>query len=137
MTNLGRSGFLFLLCGLLLGASLLGCSRLLPTRRGEARSYELILDTRRVPSEALSGCFIPAVFPGVSKILVDFIPPGIPPKAVFTSVRHEVVLKNEGGAMAVLEPVIENNKVYLKFAVPSPESFTQFHVIVWAKYEYR
>lgn len=119
----------------MLGFTFSSCSRLLPARSGEARSYELILDTRRVPSEALSGCYIPEVFPGVSKVLVDFIGP-IPPKAVFKSVRHEVVLKNEG-PMAVLEPVIENNKVYLKFAVPAVDSFTQYHVVVWAKYEYR
>src|SRR5882672_6316231 len=112
--KLYQSNWLALTCILLLAVSLSSCSRLLPSRHGELRSVELVLDTRRVPSEALSGCFIPAIFPGVSKILVDFTS-SIPPKAVFTAVRHEVVLKNDGGTMAILEPVIENNKVYLKF----------------------
>jgi hypothetical protein len=124
------------ICAILLGVSVTACSRLLPPRHGEARSVELVLDTRRAPAEALSGCFIPAVFPAITKIPVEFIDK-IPANAVFSSVRSEVILKNDNGAMKVLEPVIENNRVYLKFAVPSVDSFTQFHVVVWAKFDYR
>jgi hypothetical protein len=118
----------------LLGLMGAACSRLLPPRHGESRSFELVLDTRRAPSVALSGCFIPAVFPAVTKLPIEFITK-IPPTAVFTGVRHEVILQN--GEMKVLEPIIENNHVYLKFAVPSVDSFTQFHVVVYATYEYR
>ncbi len=130
----GRSWFVggLLLAGLVLSS----CARLLPPRKGEVRSVELVLDTRRLPAEPLSGCFIPAIFPAVTKLLVEFIDP-IPAGAVFGSVRHEIVLKNDVGEMKVLEPVIENNKVYLKFAVPSEQSFTQYHVVVWAKYTYK
>lgn len=117
------------------GLAITACSRLLPARHGEARSIEYVLDTRRAPSEALSGCFIPAVFPAVTRIPVEFLGE-IPSTAVFTSVRYEVILKNDLGEMKVIEPVIENNRVFLKFAVPSADSFTQFHVVVWAKYDY-
>lgn len=120
----------------LLGAGAFsGCSRLLPARKGTAHSLEMVIDTRRVPTEALSGCFIPAVFPAVTKIPVITVQP-IPPGAKFTGVTHEVLLKN-GDELAVLETLIENNQVYLKFAVPKLESFTQVHVLVRVKYEYR
>ncbi len=118
------------LFGLLLG----GCSRLLPPRKGVAGSYELVLDTRRAPSLALSGCFIPAVFPAVTKIPVVFTAK-VPPGAVFTSVSHEVVLKE--GEISVLESVIEDNQVYLKFSVPTAEGFSSYHVLVRANYQYR
>jgi hypothetical protein len=121
----------FLLSGLVLSS----CARLLPPRNGEVRSVELVLDTRREPAEPLSGCFIPAIFPAVTRLPVEFLDP-IPAGAVFTSVQHEVILKNDGGEMKILQPVIENNKVYLKFAVPSAQSFSQYHVVVTAKYTY-
>ena len=118
----------------LLGAGAFsGCSRLLPARKGTA-ALEMVIDTRRVPAVALSGCFIPAVFPAVTKIPVVSVQP-IPPGAKFTGASHEVLLIN--GELAVLETVIENNQVYLKFAVPTVESFTQVHVLVRVKYEYR
>jgi hypothetical protein len=120
---------------LLSGLVLSSCARLLPPRNGEVRSVELVLDTRREPAEPLSGCFIPAIFPAVTRLPVEFLDP-IPAGAVFTSVQHEVILKNDGGEMKILQPVIENNKVYLKFAVPSAQSFSQYHVVVTAKYTY-
>jgi hypothetical protein len=47
-----------------------------------------------------------------------------------------VLLKN-GDPLVVLDPVIEKNQVYLKFAVPKRDAFTQVMVAVTAKYEYR
>lgn len=125
----------------LIGLALAGfagssCARLLPPRNVEVRSVELVLDTRRLPAEPLSGCFIPAIFPAITRLPVEFIDP-VPAGAFFTNVRHEVILKNDGGEMKVLEPVIENNRVYLKFAVASADSFSQFHVVVTANYTYR
>ncbi len=119
---------------LMAGFSLGGCSRLLPPRQGTAGSLQLVLDTRRIPVETLSGCFIPAVFPAVTKIPIVFLGK-IPANAVFKSVKVDVVAKN--GEMALLEPVIEDNQVYLKFAVPAVDSFTQYNVLVSAKYTYR
>lgn len=112
-----------------------GCSRLLPPRKGVASSYEVVIDSRRDPSPALSGCFIPATFPAITKLPIVFVQK-IPPGAKFLSVTQQVVLTN-GDAPCVLEPVIENNQVYLKFAVPKMTSFTQWHVILFVKYEYR
>jgi hypothetical protein len=117
-----------------LGFNLAGCSRLLPPRKAEASSYELVIDTRRLPVETLSGCFIPAVFPAVTKLPIYFLQK-IPDNAKFTAVRSEVILKE--GDMKVLEPVIEDNRVYLKMAVPAVDSFSSYHVIVYAKYESR
>lgn len=117
-----------------LGFSLGACSRLLPARKGTAHSLQLVLDTRRAPVIQLSGCFIPAVFPAITKIPIVFAQK-IPPNATFTGATVEVHLKT--GEMALLEPVIEDNQVYLKFAVPSVDSFTQYNVLVRVKYEYR
>lgn len=122
-----------------LGAALIvvclgSCSRLMPARKGTAHSAQLVLDTRRAPAITLTGCFIPAVFPAVTKLPIVFVQK-IPPTAVFTNATVEVLLKT--GDMAVLEPVIENNQVYLNFAVSSVESFTQYNVLVKVKYEYR
>ncbi len=120
----------------LLGAGAFsGCSRLLPARKGTAHSLQIPIDTRRAPVETLSGCFIPAVFPAVTKIPVITVQ-SIPPGAKITAATHEVVLKN-GDELALLETVIEKNQVYLKFAVPKVESFTQVTVMVTVKYEYR
>lgn len=113
---------------------LLGCSRLLPPRRGEAHSYQLVLDTRRFPVETLSGCFVPEIYPAISKLPIVYAQT-IPPNAVFTSASIEVLAKS--GDMKVLETVIEGNQVYLKFAVPSAESSSQYNVLVRVKYEYR
>jgi hypothetical protein len=114
-----------------------GCSYLLPVRKGSTRSFEIVIDSRRVASPALAGCFIPATFPAITKLpiaMIDKIPPG----AKFTAVKSEVILKNEtGDQLVALEPVIENNHVYLKFAVPKIDANTQTHVVVTAKYEYR
>lgn len=115
--------------------ALSGCSKLLPSRKGTAHSAEMIIDTRRVASESLSNRFIPGVFPAVTKIPVITVQP-IPAGAKFLSATHEVVLKN-GDELALLETVIENNQVYLKFSAAKPESFTQCHVLVRVKYEYR
>jgi hypothetical protein len=123
-----------LLAVTVLGFNFAGCARLLPPRTAEASSYELVLDTRRLPVETLSGCFIPAIFPAVTKLPVFFVQK-IPDSAKFTSVRCEVLLKE--GEMKVLEPVIDDNRVYLKMAVPTAESFSSYHVVVYAKYEYR
>ena len=111
------------------------CSRFLPMRKGEAQSAELVLDTRRAPAEALSGCFVPAVFPAITKLPVIFS--GVPAGATFIAVKHEVILKNDDGQMSVLEPVIENNQVYLKFAVPTVTTYASYHVLVRAVYQYR
>ncbi len=129
-----KSHRMILVSGLLLGLSLTACSRLLPPRKGEAGSFEMVLDTRRLPSPALSGCFIPGVFPAVTRIPIVFTSK-IPPNATFTSVSHEVVLKE--GEMKVLESVIEDNQVYLKCSVPTAEGFSSYHVLVTAKYQYR
>ena len=111
-----------------------GCSRLLPARRGVANSYEIVIDSRRDPAVQLSGCFIPATYPAITKLPIVFVQK-IPPGATFLSVTKQVVLTN-GDAPCVLEPVIENNQVYLKFAVPKMTSFTQWHVILFAQYQY-
>lgn len=124
-----------LIIGIVLsGLALGGCSRLLPPRKGEAHSFQLVLDTRRFPVETLSGCFVPQIFPAISKIPIVYAQK-IPPNAVFTSASVEVLAKS--GDMKVLEPVIEDNQVYLKFAVPSAESSSQYNVLVRVKYEYR
>ena len=129
---LNRSILALLFLGSLV--SLVGCSRLLPPGKASTHSFQLVLDTRRLPSEALSGCFIPAVFPAVTKIPIVWALP-VPNNAVFKTASVETVVTN--GEMAVLETVIENNQVYLKFAVPSETSFTQYNVLVRATYEYR
>jgi hypothetical protein len=112
-----------------------GCSKLLPARKGTAHSSEIIIDTRRIASESLAGRFVPGVFPAFTKLPIIMVQ-SIPLGAKFTSATHEVVLKN-GDELAQLETVIENNQVYLKFAAAKPESFTQCHVLVRVKYEYR
>ena len=122
--------------GVLAGLVLVGflgtsCARLLPHRTGEVRSTDMVLDTRREPALPLSGCFIPAVFPAVTRLPVEFLDP-VPAGAMFQSAKVEVILKN--GEMKVLEAAIENNKVYLKFAVPAADSFSQYNVFVVAKY---
>jgi hypothetical protein len=128
--------FIFLLAAAAL-AFFAGCSYLLPVRRGSTRSFEIVIDSRRVASPALAGCFIPATFPAITKLpiaMIDKLPPG----AKFTGVKAEVILKNEtGDQLAMLEPSIENNHVYLKFAVPKIDANTQTHVVVTAKYDYR
>lgn len=125
---------LVLLATLAVAVLAVGCSRLLPPGKGSTHSLQLVLDTRREPSPALSGCFIPAVFPAVTKIPIVWATP-VPPNAVFSNARVETVLQN--GDMAVLETVIENNQVYLKFAVPAVDSFTQYNVLVRVDYEYK
>jgi len=110
------------------------CSRMLPARKGTAHSPQLALDTRRAPVVQLSGCFIPAVFPAVTKLPVIMVQK-VPPTAVFKTATVEVLSKT--GEMALLETVIENNQVYLRFAVPALESFTQYNVLVRTTYEYR
>jgi hypothetical protein len=112
-----------------------GCSRMLPMREGTAHSYEMVIDTRRDPVPQLSGCFIPATFPAVTRIPVIFVQP-IPPGAIFVSVTHEVLLKN-GDPLALLESSIENNQVFLKFAVSKIDAFSQTQVLVRVKYQYR
>jgi hypothetical protein len=114
-----------------------GCSRLLPSRHGSARSFDMVLDTRRAASPALAGCFIPETFPAISKLPV-VLAGKIPARAKFTGVTVEVLLKNEtGDPLALLRPVIENNQVYLEFAASKPDAFTQVVVAVTAKYDYR
>ena len=115
---------------LLLGA----CSRFLPARTGTASSAQLVIDTRRGPYVSLTGCFIPAVTPAVTKIPIVWTQK-IPPGAVFTSATIDVVAKT--GEMALLETSIENNQVYIRFSVPSVDSFTQCNIVVSAKYKYR
>jgi len=110
------------------------CSRMLPARKGTAHSAQLVLDTRRAPVVQLSGCFIPAVFPALTKLPVVMVQK-VPPSAVFKTATVEVLAKT--GEMAALEAYIENNQVYLKFAVPTVESFTQYNVLVRTSYEYR
>jgi hypothetical protein len=124
----------FLALGLALTLLGTGCSRLLPPAKGTGHSAQLVLDTRRLPAEALSGCFIPAVFPAVTKLPVIMATP-VPSNAVYKSATVETLSKN--GDLQVLETVIENNQVYLKFAVPSVDSFTQYNVLVRVEYEYR
>ncbi|HWA10162.1 MAG TPA: hypothetical protein VG838_11985 [Opitutaceae bacterium] len=128
-----KRGALFALT-VLAGFALTGCSRLLPPRKGEAHSYQLVLDTRRFPVETLSGCFVPEIYPAISKIPIVYAQK-VPPNAVFTSATVEVLASS--GEMKVLETVIEDNQVYLKFAVPTPESSSQYNVLVRVKYEYR
>jgi hypothetical protein len=123
---------LFVLVGLTLVGS--GCSRLLPPRKGQTVSFQMALDTRRAPVVQLAGTFIPGVDPAVTKIPVVWAQK-VPEGATFTSSSVEVLNKN--GEMKVLESVIENNIVYLKFAVPAVDSFTQYNVLVHANYEYR
>jgi hypothetical protein len=130
-----RFSLLALIGALALGVG--GCSYLLPVRAGVATSYEIVIDTRRVPAPALTGCTIPETFPAVSKVPVVFVQP-IPYGAVFTSVKADVVLKNEtGDPLSLLETSIENNQVYLKCAANKPDAFTQVHVVVTGHYEYR
>lgn len=126
--------FVLLVGAVLLAGSLNGCWRLFPPRKGEAHSFQLVLDTRRFPVETLSGCFVPEIYPAISKIPIVYAQP-IPPNAILTSASIEVLAKS--GDMKVLETVIENNQVYLKFAVPTPESSAQYNVLVRVKYEYR
>jgi hypothetical protein len=118
------------LLGLFLGA----CSRFMPARVGMAGSAQMVIDTRRGPYVSLTGCFIPAVSPAITKIPVVWIQK-IPPDAVFTSATIDVVAKT--GELSLLETVIENNQVYIRFAVPSVDSFTQYNILVSAKYKYR
>ena len=110
-----------------------GCSRFLPPRKGATTSFQLVLDTRRLPAETLTGCFIPAIYPAITKIPIVYAQK-VPPNAVFKTASVEVLLKN--GDMKVLETVIEDNQVYLKFAVPSVDSFTHYNVMVHVTYEY-
>jgi len=112
-----------------------GCSRILPPRKAAAHSANIVIDTRRGPYETLTGCFIPAVFPAVTKLPVFLVQP-IPAGAKFTEVTVEVQAKN-GDELALLQPVIEENKIYLKFAAAKAESFTQVIALVKVKYEYR
>lgn len=135
MTLFRTRGSLLVLGLLAMVLTMSGCSRLFPMRKGEAQSAELVLDTRRAPAEALSGCFVPAVFPAITKLPVVFS--NVPPGATFISVKHEVILKNDDGQMSLLEPMIENNQVYLKFAVPTVTTYASYHVIVRAVYQYR
>ncbi len=126
----------FTLVATLLGLiAFTGCSKLLPARKGTAHSVNMVIDTRRDPAPALTGCFIPATFPAYTKIPVITVQP-IPAGAKITGVSHEIVLKN-GDELALLESVIENNQVYLKFAASKMDAFTQVHVLVRVKYEYR
>jgi hypothetical protein len=126
------SVLLFACLGAVLAAT--GCSRLLPARKGTAHSYQLALDTRRFPVIQLAGTFIPGVFPAVTKIPIVFVQK-IPAEANFTSAAVEVLSKS--GDMQVLEAVIEDNQVYLKFAVPSVDSISQYNVLVRVNYEYK
>lgn len=127
----------WLLVAALAGISLsAGCSWLLPVRKGTARSFDLSIDSRRVAAPALTGCYIPATFPAVTKLPIVFLQK-LPPGAKITSVKADVILKNEqGDPLVVLEPVIEKNQVYLKFAVSKKEAFTQWTVVVSVKYQY-
>ena len=84
--------------------------------------------------ETLTGCFIPAIFPALTKLPIIMVQK-IPANATFTKATVEIL--NKEGEMAVLEPYIENNQVYLKFAVPSVDSFTQYNVLVRVEYQYR
>ena len=111
-----------------------GCSRLLPARKGPATSAQMPVDTRRAPVVQLAGTFIPGVFPGTSKVPVVFTSK-VPAGAVFKTAKVDVMSKN--GEMKVLETSIEDNQVYLKFAVDAVDSFTQYNVVVTATYEYR
>ena len=137
MTSPSRGWFssIIIFAALLNLISFSGCSKLLPARKGTAHSAELIIDTRRVASESQAGRFIPGVFPGFTKMPIVMVQP-IPAGAKFNEATVEVVLK-AGDELALLETAIENNQVYLKFAAAKPESFTQCHVLVRVKYEYR
>jgi hypothetical protein len=115
-----------------LGLAAGGCSKFLPARKGTAHSLQLVLDTRRAPAIQLNGVFVPNVFPAISKIPIVYAQK-VPANAVFTSASVEVLAKE--GEMKVLETVIEDNQVYLKFAVPSVESFSQYNVLVRVNYE--
>lgn len=123
-----------LLVTAVLGLTLTACSRFLPARTGIANSFQMVIDTRRAPVPTLTGCFVPEVFPALSKVPVVFVQK-IPADAVFTSATVDVVAKN--GDISVLETYIENNQVWLKFAVPSVDSFSQYNVVVTVKYKYR
>jgi hypothetical protein len=133
-TKLLPGGRKFLVLGFALAVLGTGCSRLLPSAKGTSHSFQLVLDTRRLPAEGLSGCFIPAVFPAVTKLPI-IMATSVPSNAIYKSATVETLAKN--GDMQVLETVIENNQVYLKFAVPSVDSFTQYNVMVRVEYEYR
>lgn len=132
MKSLPRICVVFALALAFLGQS--SCSRMLPARKGTAHSAQLVLDTRRAPVVQLTGCFIPAVFPALTKLPVIMVQK-VPPSAIFKTATVEVLAKT--GEMAALEAYIENNQVYLKFAVPSVDSFTQCNVLVRTTYEYR
>lgn len=137
-TNLTMKKILLPFCATVLAAvsffSATGCSRLLPARKGTASSVMMALDTRRVGVVQLTGTFIPGVFPAITRIPVVYSSK-IPSGAVFKTSKVDVMSKN--GEMKVLETSIEDNQVYLKFAVPDVESFTQYNVVVTATYEYR
>jgi hypothetical protein len=126
-----------LLLAALAGVSFLsGCSWLLPARKGTARSYDLAIDSRRAAAPALNGCFIPETFPAISKLPIVFLTK-LPPGAKITSAKADVILKNEqGDPLVALKPVVEHNQVFLEFAVPKKDAFTQWTVVVTVKYEY-
>ncbi|HEX2855277.1 MAG TPA: hypothetical protein VHO24_18725 [Opitutaceae bacterium] len=132
--KLSKTRWLAVVGTVILALAMGACSRLLPARKGTAHSHQLVIDTRRLPAVALTGCFIPAVFPAETKLPIVFVQK-IPANATFTEAKVEVLAKT--GEIAVLEPYIENNQVYLKFAVPSVDSFTQYNVLVRVKYDYR
>ena len=111
-----------------------GCSRILPSRHGTVQSAELILDTHRDPSAALSGRFIPGVVPGVTKIPV-FFDQIIPDDAVFLEASCETT-QQTGAPLAVLSADIERNQVFLSFASANPTAVSELHVVVHAKYRY-
>jgi hypothetical protein len=114
-------------------ALLAGCSRLLPPSR--VHSSEFILDTRRDPSEELSGRFIPGVFPAITKVPVFFVE-SIPNRAAFIGATCETT-QQSGEPLAVLKAVIEKNQVYLEFASAKMNTVSQLHVIVHATYRSR
>jgi len=116
---------------------LAGCSRLMSVRHGVVRSFDTPLDSRRAPAIQLAGCFIPETFPAISKLPIVFSEK-IPRGAKFTSASVEILTKNDSGdPLALLKPVIEDNQVYLKFAVSKKDAFTQVTVAVTANYDYR
>ena len=134
MSKFFTAPWLFLAGLVLLCGSTAACSRLLPPRKGDAHSYQLVLDTRRFPVIQLTGCFIPQIFPAISKIPIVYAQK-IPANATFTSATVEVL--NKSGELAVLETSIEDNQVYLKFATKTAEDSIQYNVLVRVKYEYK
>ena len=117
----------------LLGFATAGCSRLLPPRKGETTSYQIAIDTRRLPVPTLTGCFIPQIFPAISKLPI-ISAQKVPAGTVYKTATIEVLSK--AGELAVLETVIEDNQVYLKFAAKNAEDSVQCNVLVRLKYEY-